>query len=25
MTKLELKDCINTHCPWSGKPVTVSG
>jgi len=22
---LELKDCINTHCPNSGKPVTAEG
>jgi YHS domain-containing protein len=23
--KLELKDCVNTHCPNSGKPVTADG
>ncbi len=22
MARLELKDCINTHCPNSGKPVS---
>ena len=22
---LELKDCVNTHCPNSGKPVTADG
>ena len=19
---LRLEDCVNTHCPWSGKPVS---
>jgi len=19
---LDIKDCVNTHCPWSGKPVS---
>lgn len=23
--KLELADCVNTHCPNSGKPVTSEG
>ena len=23
--KLELADCVNTHCPNSGKPVTADG
>jgi len=23
--KLDIKDCVNTHCPNSGKPVTVEG
>jgi hypothetical protein len=22
---LELKDCLNTHCPWSGDPVQKDG
>ena len=22
MAKPQLDDCINTHCPWSGKPVS---
>ena len=22
MRGLEIKDCINTTCPWSGKPVS---
>lgn len=22
---LELADCVNTHCPNSGKPVTADG
>lgn len=21
MTRLKLQDCVNAHCPWSGKPV----
>lgn len=21
--KLELSDCVNSHCPWSGKPVSA--
>ena len=20
---LRLADCVNTHCPWSGKPVSA--
>ena len=20
---LRLEDCVNTHCPWSGDPVTA--
>ena len=23
MAKLQLNDCINTHCPWSGEPVSL--
>lgn len=23
MDSLKLDDCINTHCPWSGKPVSA--
>ncbi len=23
MTDLNIDDCINETCPWSGKPVTV--
>ncbi|MCF6221267.1 MAG: glutathione S-transferase [Robiginitomaculum sp.] len=23
--KLELADCVNKHCPNSGKPVSVDG
>jgi hypothetical protein len=23
MTELKLEDCINTHCPWSGDPVSA--
>jgi YHS domain-containing protein len=23
MTELTLEDCINTVCPWSGKPVSA--
>lgn len=23
--KLELADCVNTHCPNSSKPVTADG
>ncbi len=19
---LDIEDCVNTHCPWSGKPVS---
>ena len=22
MTELKLEDCVNTHCPWSGDPVS---
>jgi hypothetical protein len=22
MTDLRLEDCVNTHCPWSGDPVS---
>ena len=21
MSELKMSNCINTHCPWSGKPV----
>jgi YHS domain-containing protein len=21
--ELRLSDCVNTHCPWSGKPVSA--
>ena len=21
MSELKMTNCINTHCPWSGKPV----
>ena len=24
-TALDIKECVNTHCPNSGKPVTVEG
>ncbi len=20
---LDIKDCVNTHCPWSGDPVSA--
>ena len=23
MTDLKLSDCVNTHCPWSGDPVSA--
>ena len=23
MTELNLSDCVNTHCPWSGDPVSA--
>ena len=23
MTDLNLSDCVNTHCPWSGELVTA--
>ena len=23
MNELKLSDCINTHCPWSGEPVSA--
>lgn len=23
MTELKLEDCVNTHCPWSGDPVSA--
>ena len=23
MTDLKLEDCVNTHCPWSGDPVSA--
>jgi hypothetical protein len=23
MIELNIEDCINTHCPWSGKPVSA--
>jgi len=22
MPELKLSDCVNTHCPWSGDPVS---
>jgi YHS domain-containing protein len=22
---LRLEDCVNTHCPWSGDPVSADG
>lgn len=22
MSELKLENCINSHCPWSGKPVS---
>ena len=22
MTELRSEDCVNTHCPWSGDPVS---
>lgn len=22
MNDLRIEDCINSHCPWSGKPVS---
>lgn len=22
---LRLEDCVNTHCPWSGEPVSEDG
>lgn len=22
MSNLRIEDCINSHCPWSGKPVS---
>jgi len=22
-SKLDIEDCINTHCPWSGDPVSA--
>ncbi len=22
-TDLRLEDCVNTHCPWSGDPVSA--
>jgi len=25
MTDLKLEDCVNTHCPWSGDPVSADG
>jgi hypothetical protein len=21
--ELRLEDCVNTHCPWSGEPVSA--
>jgi YHS domain-containing protein len=21
---LRLEDCVNTHCPWSGEPVSAN-
>jgi len=23
MTELNLSDCVNTRCPWSGEPVSA--
>ena len=23
MTDLKLEDCVNSHCPWSGDPVSA--
>ena len=23
MADLKLEDCVNTHCPWSGDPVSA--
>ena len=23
MVDLKLEDCVNTHCPWSGDPVSA--
>ena len=23
MTDPKLEDCVNTHCPWSGEPVSA--
>lgn len=23
MSHLNLSDCVNTHCPWSGEPVSA--
>jgi hypothetical protein len=23
MDELKLEDCVNTHCPWSGDPVSA--
>ena len=23
MSDLSLQDCVNTHCPWSGDPVSA--
>lgn len=23
MTQLDIKDCVNDVCPWSGKPVSA--
>jgi len=23
MADLKLDDCINTHCPWSGEPISA--
>ena len=23
--ELRLEDCVNTHCPWSGEPVSAEG
>ncbi|PHR59667.1 MAG: glutathione S-transferase [Robiginitomaculum sp.] len=25
MSKLNLDDCLNSHCPWSGDPVREEG
>jgi hypothetical protein len=24
MSELRIEDCVNTHCPWSGEPVSAN-